>query len=406
MRCAGSLAASGPPKDDSNRFAREGTAAHELGEAVLLCAEEGRSAAEYIGLEIKVAYTEDGDEKSESFTVDEDMARYVQVYVDQVLREPGELLVEERLDMSPVYGVEDQFGTGDAVVLDYENERLYVGDLKYGRGVQVYAEGNEQLYSYAAAAFMQFDMLCEWKTITVAVHQPRLHHYDEFTLTRDEMVAWIAQASEKAKQAMALYNVDCDPNDIEAAKTPGEKQCQWCPVKGSCRALAKFAHEQIFEDFVDIQPEPDQTRQPITMSDAELAAVWKRRDLINGWLTEVQSEAKNRLEAGMELPGLKLVAGRAGKRTWADPEEAAVQLKKSRLKKDEMYKMTLVTPPQAEKMLKKDKPRVWAKMEKLIEQKEGAPAVALHSDNRPALKVATEDQFADVSGEEEFGDLL
>ena len=32
--------------------------------------------------------------------------------------------------------------------LDYENKRLYVGDLKYGRGVQVYAKDNEQLYSY------------------------------------------------------------------------------------------------------------------------------------------------------------------------------------------------------------------------------------------------------------------
>lgn len=405
MRCAGSLAASGKPKDDSNKFAREGTAAHELGETVLLLLDDGRSAADYIGLDIVVPYIEDGVEKSEVFTVDEDMARYVQVYVDQVAREPGELLIEERLDMSPVYGVDDQFGTGDAIVLDYENERLYVGDLKYGRGVQVYAEGNEQLYSYGAAAFMQFDMLCEWKTITVAVHQPRLHHYDEYTLTRDEMLAWIEKAKLAAKTAMALYNVDCNPEDIEAMKTPGEKQCQWCPIKGACAALAKFNHETIFEDFVELQAEPDQTRQPITMTDAELAAVWKRRDLINGWLTEVQSETKNRLEAGMELPGLKLVAGRAGARKWEDPADAEVQLKKSRLKKDEMFKMTLITPPQAEKLLKKDKPRVWAKMEKLITQNEGAPAVALHSDNRPALKVATEDQFADVS-DDDFGDLI
>lgn len=405
MRCAGSLAASGEPKDDSNQFAREGTAAHTLGERALQYADQGRKAEFWIGETISVPYKDsDGNPASQDFVIDQEMANYVQVYVDQVLREPGELIIEEQLDMEPVYGIKDQFGTGDAVVLDYENERIYVGDLKYGRGVQVYAEDNEQLYSYGAAAFLQFDMLCEWKSITVAVHQPRLHHYDEFTLTREEMLAWIEYAQGRARLAMTLRACE-DPAEIEKAKTPGEKQCQWCPVKGSCSALATWAHDQVFEDFVSLDAEPAAVRDPVKMTNDVLAAIWARRDTINGWLTEVQAETKRRLESGMDLPGLKLVQGRSGARSWIDAEAAEEQMKTSRLKQDEMYSKKLISPTQAEKLLKKDRPRVWAKFEAMITQKEGAPAVAPEADKRPALKVAEADQFDDVS-DDDFGDLV
>lgn len=403
MRCAGSLAASGEPKDDSNEFAREGTAAHTLGERALTYAEDGRRADFWVGQEIPVEYTEDGKTKVQVFKVDQEMADYVQVYVDQVLREPGELIVEEKLDMGPVYGVEDQFGTGDAIVVDYENKRIYVGDLKYGRGVQVYAKDNEQLYSYGAAAFLQFSMIDDFETLTVAVHQPRLHHYDEHTLTRAEVMEFVAHATERAQAAIALMS-EANPEAIEKAKTPGEKQCQWCPIKGACSALATWAHEQVYEDFVTLEAVPECPRDPIKMTDEVLAKIWTRRDTISGWLTEVQAEAKRRLEAGMHLPGLKLVQGRAGARSWVDPEAAEDQLKRSRLKQAEMYSMKVISPTQAEKLLKKDKPRVWAKLQELVTQSEGAPAVAPESDKRPALVVAKEDQFDDVS--EDYSDLV
>lgn len=400
MRCVGSLAACGKPKDDSNEFAREGTAAHELGEAAL---KSQKPCSEYVGLKIKVPYVENGVDKVQEFEVDEEMASFVQTYVDQVMREPGELMVEERLDMSPVYGVEGQFGTGDAVVLDYENERLYVGDLKYGRGVQVYAEDNEQLYSYGAAAFLQFDVLCEWKDITVAVHQPRLHHYDEYTLTREQMLAFIERAKEKASLAFGL--MDADAEQIEAYKSPGESQCKWCPIKGSCRPLAEWSHEQIYSGFTEIVEDAGPVRDPSGLTADELSTIWGRRDAIEGWLSEVKAEAKRRLEAGMELPGLKLVQGRMGPRKWSDPEAAEEQMKTSRLKQAEMYKMDLISPTQAEKLLKKERPRVWSKFEAMIEQKEGGPAVAPESDSRPALKVAVAHQFDDES-DDDFGDLV
>lgn len=407
MRCAGALAASQAQgsSDSSSEFAREGTAAHELAERALQYSEGDsvnpvRKAEFWIGETISVPYTEKGEKKVQSFVVDQEMADYVQVFVDQVLRQPGEVLAEQKFDLSEVYGVEEQFGTGDAVVLNYEAEHLFVDDLKFGRGVQVYAEDNEQLYSYAGGALKEYDFLADWKTITVAIDQPRLHHYDEHTLTREELEAWMADAKSKAEVAVSLIGEPMDV--IEKHMTPGEKQCQWCPLKGTCGPLATWAHEQTYADFVTLDAEPEQVREPVGLNDATLAKIWARRNTISGWLTEIQAETKRRLEAGIELPGLKLVQGRKGARSWVDAEEAETALKKARLKQAEMYSMKVISPTQAEKVLKKDKPRVWKRVKALVTQKEGAPAVAPESDSRPALKVAEADQFADES---DFSDL-
>jgi hypothetical protein len=67
----------------------------------------------------------------------------------------------------------------------------------------------------------------------------------------------------------------------------------------------------------------------------------------------------------------------------------------ARIKKADMYSMKLLTFPAAEKAFKKSKPKVWAKLERLLTQKAGAPAMAKESDKRPALVVAEAEQFAD-----------
>ena len=46
-------------------------------------------------------------------------------------------------------GVPEQFGTSDTVIIREAERLLIINDLKYGRGVQVWAEENEQLMLYA-----------------------------------------------------------------------------------------------------------------------------------------------------------------------------------------------------------------------------------------------------------------
>ena len=76
------------------------------------------------------------------------------------------------------------------------------------------------------------------------------------------------------------------------------------------------------------------------------------------------------------------------------------------MKSDEMYSKKLITLPVAEKLLKKPKPKVWAKLFALLTQKDGAPAMALASDKRVALIVAEEHQFKDVTDANDVSDLI
>jgi hypothetical protein len=278
---------------------------------------------------------------------------------------------------------------------------MYVGDLKYGRGVRVYAEDNEQLYSYAAGSMLLYDMIEDWQTITVAIHQPRLNHYDEHTLTRAEMDEFIVQAGVKARRAVAL--IGADAATIEQAKNPGDKQCQWCPIKGSCLALASWTHSSVFEDFTTLGAEPTAPREAAGMDNATLGKLMERVKLIQDTVSEWRAEGLRRVQSGIDVPGWKMVEGRAGARKWGDEAEAKKVMKAARMKNDEIYTQKLLTAPAAEKLIAKKKPKVWTKLKVLITQTVGKPSLAPASDGRPAVKVASADAFKDESG---ISDLL
>lgn len=398
-RCAGAVAATIDYPDSSNEYAREGTAAHVLGERALQYAGEGRRANFWIGDVIDVPYEEGGVQKVQQFTVDDEMADNVQAYVNQVMRQPGHLLVEEKFDLADVFGVEGQFGTSDAIKLDYEHKRLYVNDLKYGRGIVVFAKDNDQMYAYAGGALRHYSMLAEWDEIVVAIHQPRLNHYDEHTLTRAELEAWIEQTKVHARRAFELIGEPMEV--IEAALTPGPEQCQWCPRKdlsrGGCRPLDEWTHKQVYEDFEMLSEEPQKPREAAPLPNDVLGKLVARADLIESVTREWRAEGKRRLEAGLHIPGWKLVEGRAGNRKYSSDDEAESILKAARIKQDEMYTKKVISPAQAQKKFAKKKPKVWAKLDQIITQASGAPSMAPESDPKPALRIATSEQFNDES---------
>jgi hypothetical protein len=74
---------------------------------------------------------------------------------------------------------------------------------------------------------------------------------------------------------------------------------------------------------------------------------------------------------------------------------AEALLKSFRLRQDEMYELSLISPTTAEKVLK-DSPKRWAKAQEHITRSEGKPSVAPATDKRPALDVQTvADDFSD-----------
>jgi ubiquinone biosynthesis protein UbiJ len=474
IRCAGSLFMESTYPDKGSEFASEGTLAHDL---AATCLDNERDAAFWVGT--LYHYKDGGVEKSETITAD--MAREVQKYLDQVRAavDGGELMVEQRL---PVFGgaIPDQFGTSDVVVRQPEQRRIQVRDLKYGRGVQVYAEENEQLMLYGLGALDEFDPLGDlFDEVVLAIHQPRLDHVDEWVCTVERLREFEQQAIAAGKRALSIVSLHGGTVFLE----PGDKQCMFCKAKGDCPALRDKVLATVAGDFEDLsaqsmariegdiaampyadilkkgeiavsigeaervlaaaygvapgavdyaEPEPghlgvghfvvkkptlrpslENLEQRIAALDVEhLALCMDSVDLIEGWCKATRAETERRLLAAGQVPGWKLVTGKQGNRAWTDPTEVEKTLKKMRLKNDEMYDWTLISPTSAEKLAAAGTlgAKQWAKLQDSICRANGKPSVAPVTDPRPALAITkAEDDFDDLdtsSEPMEFDDLI
>lgn len=388
MRCSGSLAMESGLPDTSSKFADEGTAAHELAAWAL---EAGNDAAAYIG---RLILTEEN-----VFEVDDDMAANVQIYLDNVRSyvQGGQLMIEQRVDFSHVVNVPDQGGTSDAIIITADGTEIQVHDLKYGRGVRVDAQDNEQLMLYALGALNEYGMVGDFKTVRTVIHQPRLGHLSEAVCTIEEIQQFANHAGERAFIAIQVLN---HKDEAYLHLEPGEKQCQWCKAKANCPKLAAHVEESVGADFGHLTSTGADVDKLINngvpLSD-KMAAV----DLIEDWCKAVRAEVERRLFDGVPVPGYKLVEGKRGNRKWAKPADVEATLKSMRLKVEEMYDFTLISPTSAEKLAKVGTigKRQWPRLQELITQSEGKPSVAPESDKRQALVLTAAVDDFDLVGD-------
>ena len=135
----------------------------------------------------------------------------------------------------------------------------------------------------------------------------------------------------------------------------------------------------------------------VTTGDNYLSVAMSKVGLVEDWCKAVRAEVERRLLAGQTVDGFKLVEGRRGNRKWSSDAEVEALFKSFRLRQDEMYDYSLISPTKAEKLLK-DTPKRWEKAEALISRAEGKPSVAPATDKRPALAVqSVADDFRDLT---------
>lgn len=396
MRCAGSVALESLLPESSSSFADEGTAAHDLASMALL---SKRDASAFVGRVITVKSRDGG--ASTDFPVDADMAEEVQKYLDKIRQcaVGNELLVEQRLEFSSYVGTPGQFGTSDAVILTADE--IQVHDLKYGRGVRVDAEENEQLMLYALGALWTFGMLGDFKRVRCVIHQVRLDHLSEWDCSVDELLAFAERAKRSALEcdnAQTIYRTS-GYSGSSSYFNPGDKQCRFCKAKATCPALAGEVSRIVYGDE-SVLANPHETAKPTAVpQNATLLGTYRDRlELIESWCKAIATTVAAELDAGHEVPGWKRVTGKRGNRAWQDKEAVEKQLKAMRLKHEEIYDYSLISPTQAEKKLAKEYPRAWLKLAELITQADGRPITVSADDPRPALSAGSiADDFADLS---------
>jgi len=350
LTCPGSIRAEESIPDKSSKFAMEGTAAHELAE---LCLTKTRTAISYLNQTLPES----------QWKVDEDMAEHIQTYVDYVDQFKGHRMIEQRVDFSKY--VPDGFGTSDGIIID--NDTMHIIDLKFGKGIRVDADNNSQGKLYAIGALCDYGFVYDIEHIIIHIVQPRLDHISVWEISAVELLAWAEWVKGRAQLC----------SEPDAPRVASEKACLWCKAKPTCPELMALTESATLADFTDISVSP---KSPDKLSVRDLRFALDNKKLIISWLDAVENLAFERLSAGEDFAGYKLVHGRSS-RSWVDPQEAEQVLFEEL--GDALYApKKIITAPQAEKLLGKKKIGL---LDGLVSKHEGKPTMVPESDNRPEI---------------------
>jgi len=113
----------------------------------------------------------------------------------------------------------------------------------------------------------------------------------------------------------------------------------------------------------------------------EVAKALTMADELESWIKQVRESAHQYMEQGTQVPGFKLVQKRAV-RKWED-ETKVYGLVKMVLPRNKVYVEKMATPPQIEKMLKKEKSDI--DLTHLIKAESSGTTIAHEDDKREAV---------------------
>jgi len=221
------------------------------------------------------------------------------------------------------------FGSSD--IVGRIGDTAYIVDWKFGDGVAVDVEENPQLMFYAAAAMRtpaaQWAFENATKVELVIVQPPYVKRW-ETTPRRIQLFE---------KELMQAVKVAQRP---DAPLAQGE-WCRWCAGKAICPIMTGAADRAMVAALKSVDV-------------ADVSDYLKMADQLEGWIKEVRALAMQTLEAGLPVPGYKLVPKR-GVRQWVDENKALDAMRAMGVNAMELTEMTILSPAKAEKVLKKHK---------------------------------------------------
>lgn len=281
----------------SSAAASEGTLAHALGELII------RYRTKKIN---RAAYNKALENIQASSQYEQAMFDYMDAYAVYVIEQyamaqahtlDAVLFLEQRLNLTDY--VPEGFGTGDVVII--ADGVLDIIDLKYGKGVPVYADNNKQMMLYSLGALREFDYMYAVHTVRMTIYQPRLDTISTWEISVADLKEWAE--NELKPKAQLAYNGEGEFN-------PGEA-CRFCRAKAVCKANAEYNLQMAKHDF----------KAPELLGDEDISEILTKADTFLSWIKAVSDHAlAEAVNHGKKWPGFKLVEGRSN-RTYTDREK-------------------------------------------------------------------------------------
>lgn len=352
LNCTPSLVLGEQYADEESSYAAEGSAGHALAEHLI---------KKHLKLRTK---------RPVSDYYSDDLLEAVDDYVSFVI---GEIEDAKRECKQPVFAVEqrvdisdyatDCFGTADMVIVT--DKVIHIIDLKLGRGVEVSAVENPQLMTYGLGVLATAEMLYDVETVRLTIYQPRINNYSSWNITPADLKKWGEEVL-KPRSAMAMTG---------AGEFHAGSWCRFCKARNQCRARA--------EEFLKLAQM--EFRQPVLLSDAEIAEVLKVSDELAKWSADVYAYAQDQaIVHGKQWTGYKLVEGRSNRKYSSDAE---VEQAAKAAGYTDIYKQSLIGVTEMERLMgKKEFARV---LGQYVYKPQGKITLVPDSDKREAITQST-----------------
>jgi hypothetical protein len=320
------------------------------------------------------------DGSTEKIEVTHEMANATQEFVEYVNALGGHQLCEVRV----YYDKYVPFGFGTLDSANMHPGLCQVTDLKYGKGVMVDAEENEQLLCYALGIYLEWDWLYRFEEFELTIHQPRLDHVDTWSCDVEYLLTWAETV------LVPGYLRTVDP---KAAFKPGD-WCRFCKIRATCRARTEATFRALQGEFSNLNEL--ETPQPSELTNDELAAVRVHFPNIKAFMSAVDERLMSQLQQGRKAGELKLVNGKSARKWLGGTKEVVKALVKAGISKDEIYEPAEIrSVAQLEKAIKDGKKRLkGGDLAKLVETIPGKPTIASGDDKRKTLSLDPDDEFS------------
>lgn len=300
--CLGSVRLQKKMDRVSTSFADDGTEAHDLACAILVARSKKKPEPDLFGYE-------------------DDMVDHVLTYVDHMIsiQRPGCVqLYEHRFHLKKIHPL--LYGTADGITYYPDEKLLVISDLKYGAGVYVDVERNDQLLYYATGAVLSLPYPVH--KVRIEIIQPRIQYAEAIRPWECDIFDILEFADELEKNALAT-------EDPDAPLCAGD-WCQFCPVSPSCPLLRVKAKVMM-------------ARHDATVGDmAELADDYRWLPILESMIKRKREYAYAQAEKGVKLNGLKLVK-KKGRLAWKDEDDAGGDLRLAGMKAEQIFHKP--TPP-------------------------------------------------------------